>query len=225
MGAPTPMASAGPGRYDPVMDRTDADALLAHLASSRGRRLVAIAGPPGSGKTRLAADLEAALNRDAPGRAATVPMDGFHYDDAVLDALGLRPRKGAPETFDVGGLMALLRRLREGRETVAAPLFDRDLELSRAAARLVPPEVEVVLVEGNYLLLDAAPWDALAPLFDLTVLVAVPEPELRRRLRARWEGYALPAAEIERRVEANDLPNGRLVAERSRAPDLVLHHG
>ena len=103
------------------------------------------------------------------------------------------------------------------------PVFDRDLELSRAGARLVPREADVVLVEGNYLLLDAPPWDALAPLLDLAVLLDVPEEALRRRLRARWEG--LPEDEVARRVEGNDLPNGRLVRDRSRAPDLVLRQG
>ena len=201
----------------------DLDGLARRLAEGRGRRLVAVAGPPGSGKSTLVAAIEARLNRDAPGRAVTVPMDGFHYDDAALDALGLRPRKGAPETFDVAGLAAVLRRLRaRGEPWVAVPVFDRGLELARAAARLVPREAEVVLVEGNYLLLDAPPWDAL-PRFDLSVRIAVPEVELRRRLRARWAG--LPEAEIARRVEENDLPNGRLVEARSRRPDLVLRQG
>ena len=200
---------------------TRADGLLRRLAEGRGRRVVAVAGPPGSGKSTLCADLERRLNRGRPGSAATVPMDGFHYDDAVLDGLGLRARKGAPETFDVGGLAALLHRLRSDDEPwVAAPLFDRARELSRAGALLVRREAGVVLVEGNYLLLDAPPWDALPP-FDLTVRVAVPEEELRRRLRARWAG--LPEAEIERRVEGNDMPNGRLVEARSRPADLVLH--
>ena len=201
------------------------DALVRRLAEGRGRRLVAIAGPPGSGKSTLAADLEARLNQGAPGRAAVVPMDGFHYDDAVLGALGLGARKGAPETFDAAGLGSILRRLRARDEPwVAVPVFDRALELSRAAARLVAREVEVVLVEGNYLLLDAPPWDALPP-FDHAVRIAVPEAELRRRLRARWRGLGLPEAEIARRVEGNDLPNGRLVESRSRPADLVLGGG
>ena len=209
----------------PLAPSTDLDGLARRLAEGRGRRIVAIAGPPGSGKTTVCAALEARLNEGAPGRAATVPMDGFHYDDAVLDALGLRARKGAPETFDAAGLAATLRRLRANDEPwVAVPLFDRSLEIARAGARLVAREVDLVLVEGNYLLLDAAPWDAL-PRFDLAVRIAVPEDALRHRLRARWEGYGLPEVEIRRRVEENDLPNARLVEARSRPPDLVLRQG
>ncbi len=209
----------------PPPPAVDLDGLARRLAEGGGRRLVAIAGAPGSGKSTLVAELEARLNRGAPGRAVTVPMDGFHYDDAVLEAWGLRPRKGAPETFDAAGLAATLARLRARDEpSVAVPVFDRALELSRAAARLVPREAELVLVEGNYLLLDVPPWDRL-PRFDLAVRIAVPEAELKRRLRARWDGHGLPEAEVARRVEENDLPNGRLVEARSRPPDLVLRQG
>ena len=113
-------------------------------------------------------------------------MDGFHYDDAVLDARDLRSRKGAPETFDAAGFIHLMRRLRTEPE-VAIPIFDRAMELSRAAADVVGPMDRLLVVEGNYLLLDENPWPELAPLFDLTVWIEVPEAELDRRLVARWD--------------------------------------
>ena len=182
-----------------------------------GRRLVAIAGAPGSGKSTLAE----ALSEKLPN-AAVVPMDGFHYDDAVLEARGHRARKGAPHTFDVDGLRHLLSRLKDGKAEVAIPRFDRDLEISRAGAAIVGPEHEVLLVEGNYLLLDQPPWDSLHPLFDLTAYIDVPEAELRRRLEARWEGYSMNAAEIEAKLEENDLPNGRVIAQHSIPPDFVI---
>lgn len=194
------------------------------LAADPARRVIcAIAGAPGSGKSTLAEGLVEALDAREPGCAALLPMDGFHYDDLHLVPAGLRPRKGAPETFDVGGLRHMLARLRaRDEEAVAVPVFDRAIEIARAGARLIPRDVRIVVAEGNYLLLDRAPWDSLRPLYDLTVMIEVPEAELRRRLTARWQGYGLSPAEIARKLDGNDLPNGRLVAAASAPADIVL---
>jgi pantothenate kinase len=190
-------------------------------AEGRARYVFAIAGAPGAGKSTLAEALTDALDALAPGRAALMPMDGFHYDNAVLDARGLRARKGAPETFDVDGLAAALARIRRADRPVALPVFDRDLDLARAGARVVAPDTPVIVLEGNYLLLDAPPWDGLAPLFDRTLFLATPEDALARRLYARWLRYGLDPAAARARAEGNDLPNARLVATRSRPADLV----
>lgn len=186
-------------------------------AEGRGRFITALAGPPGAGKSTLAAAVVAALG---PG-ARVVPMDGFHYDDAVLVARGLRSRKGAPETFDVLGFLHLMGRLRAGGE-VAIPIFDRNLELSRAAADVVTDADRLLIVEGNYLLLDEAPWDALQPMFDLTVALEVPESELDRRLLDRWAHHGKTPAEARAWIDGNDLPNIRRVLQGSRPADLVV---
>ncbi|MBI1217539.1 MAG: nucleoside/nucleotide kinase family protein [Rhodobacteraceae bacterium] len=201
------------------------DALAARLIAlpAGQRRIVAIAGAPGSGKSHVAEALVARVNAATPGRAALLPMDGYHYDDAVLKALGRHARKGAPDTFDVGGLAAMLVRLRANAEdAIAVPVFDRSIEIARAGARLIPQRVEVIVAEGNYLLLAAPPWDRLAGLFDLTVRLDVAEDVLRQRLTGRWQGFGLTPAEIAVKLEANDLPNGRLVRSQSRPADLVL---
>jgi pantothenate kinase len=200
------------------------DALFARIASPAARRrIIAIAGAPGSGKSTLAGDLVSRLDAVSPGRAALCPMDGFHYDDAVLHARGRRPWKGAPDTFDVGGLRSILARLRaRDEEEVAVPVFDRSLEISRGSAALIPVSVDTVICEGNYLLLDRAPWTALQPFWDLTVLIDVSEEELRRRLTARWEGYALTPDEIAHKLDGNDLPNGRMVTTQSITPAVIL---
>ena len=113
---------------------------LARLVQERSkarRTILAIAGAPGSGKSTLAERLEARLNECAAGAAAILPMDGYHYDDRVLIERGLRARKGAPETFDVGGLFHTLERLRRNEEDeIAVPVFDRDLEVSRAPSAI-----------------------------------------------------------------------------------------
>lgn len=184
------------------------------------RRVLAIAGAPGSGKSTL---VERLADELAGEPVAILPMDGFHYDDAVLHAMGRRPWKGAPDTFDVGGLRGTLNRLRDPAEgAVAVPVFDRDLEISRGSARIIGPEVRLILAEGNYLLLDADPWRQLRPFFDATVSIDVPEEELRRRLRARWVGHGLSESEIVAKLEDNDLPNGRLVIASGSSADYVV---
>jgi pantothenate kinase len=200
-----------------------ADLCADHVARGASRVILAIAGPPGSGKSTLAEGLATVLNRQHQGLAEVLPMDGYHYDDLYLVPAGLRPRKGAPRTFDVGGLFHTLRRLRARDEAeVAVPVFDRSIEIARAGARLIPSNVPVIVVEGNWLLLDQTPWDRLHPMFDITVRVDVPEPVLRARLRARWEGLGLSEAEIIAKLEDNDLPNGRLVRDGSILPDFLL---
>jgi pantothenate kinase len=200
-----------------------ADLCEARLGAGQARVILAMAGAPGSGKSTLAEKLAGKLNARQPGLAQVLPMDGFHYDDLYLVPAGLRPRKGAPHTFDVGGLYHTLLRLRSRDEPeVAVPVFDRQIEIARAGARLIPAAVPVIVVEGNWLLLDRAPWDRLRPLFDITVLVDVPEYALRMRLRGRWERLGLSEAEILAKLEENDLPNGRLVREASVAPDWLI---
>ena len=199
---------------------------LIQQRSSQGRILVALAGPPGSGKSTLADELESALNQEQSEQAMILPMDGFHYDDLYLMPAGLRPRKGAPQTFDVWGFYHILRRLRERQEEfVAVPGFDRDLEIARAGARLIPAKVPVILVEGNYLLLQQEPWSQLRLLFDVAVLLEVPEAVLGERLTARWQHYELPSEEIAAKVNENDLPNGRYVMAESGGEDYRLKSG
>lgn len=200
--------------------------VLEARAAGGGRVIVALAGAPGSGKSTLADKLAGKLNARQPGLAAVLPMDGYHYDDLHLVPAGLRPRKGAPMTFDVGGLYHTLKRMRaRDEDEVAVPVFDRKIEIARAGARLIPREVPVIVVEGNWLLLNQSPWDRLRPMFDLTVMVEVPEHVLRARLRGRWERLGLTEAEIIAKLEENDLPNGRWVRDGSVAADHVIRNG
>jgi pantothenate kinase len=207
---------------------TDIDGLAAVLRdrARAGRVVCAIAGAPGSGKSTLAERLAATLNAAAPGTAAVLPLDGFHFDDLHLVPAGLRPRKGAPETFDVDGFFHVLRRLKARDEPfVAVPVFDRSIEIARAGARMIPAGVPVILAEGNYLLLDRGDWPRLRPLFDVTVFADVPEAVLRARLRARWKGYGLAEDEIARKLDGNDLPNGRLILDGSAPADYRIANG
>ena len=199
------------------MNATGLAKLIRARADGPGRFLVALAGPPASGKSTLAAALATELS---PG-ARVVPLDGFHYDDAVLDARGLRSRKGSPPTFDAMGFLHLIRRLREEDE-VAIPIFDRSMELARAGADIVAPEDRILIVEGNYLLLDEDPWRRLASMFDLTVFLDVPEEELVRRLTARWKAHGREDQAARDWILSNDLPNAMTVITRSLPAEITL---
>lgn len=188
-----------------------------------GRAITAIAGAPGSGKSTTAEALADQLNAAEPGSAAVFPMDGYHFDDAVLNARGHRPRKGAPFTFDVAGFGHMLSRLRANTEAeIAVPVFDRALEISRNAARIIPQSVRHLIVEGNYLLLNQAPWSDLRPLYDTAVFLDVPEDVLRTRLLDRWA--ALSGDELRIKMDENDLPNALLVARESSGWDYVFRN-
>ena len=206
-----------------------ADAFIAHVESllpgiAEGQRLVlAIAGAPASGKSTIAARLNDRLNEVDPGSTALLPMDGYHFDDEMLVPRGWRPRKGAPHTFDVGGYASALRRIRANDEPfVAVPRFDRDLEIARAGAIIIEPTVRLIVSEGNWLLLQDEPWPMLLPLFDHTALVKTEWETVVQRNRDRWVGYDFTEEMIRQKLEGNDLPNARLVYERSAEPDWVI---
>lgn len=211
--------------YTRGMERIDAQDLMARVAAQgrAGRHVTAIVGPPGSGKSTVAEQLADALNAAEPGSAAVLPMDGFHFDDMVLEPRGWRPRKGAPHTFDVAGYAHMLRRLRANDEPeIAVPVFDRDIEIARAGARMIPREVRHLITEGNYLLLDREPWSGLAPLFDTSVFLEVPLRVIEDRLARRWQDLEPEA--FREKMEGNDLPNARLVLDASRRADFVLQN-
>lgn len=195
-----------------------ARAIRARAGTGARRFIVALAGAPGAGKSTLVANLA----RDLGQVAAVVPMDGYHLDNAVLDDRGQRARKGAPWTFDVAGLSRDLERLRADDGPVLVPVFDRDLDLSRAAARQIAPEARILLVEGNYLLVQENPWSSLARFWDLDVMLSVPEDELNRRLVARWLAHGHSPDAARARAEGNDLPNARYVITHSRPAQIVI---
>ena len=181
------------------------------------RFIVGVAGPPGAGKSTIAEGIAKAIGAGA----RVVPMDGFHLDNAVLDRLGLRARKGAPETFDALGFLHLMQRLRAGQDA-AIPVFDRNADLARAGADLVTGADKYLIVEGNYLLLDEAPWRDLAPLFDLTIFIDVAEAELDARLVARWHHHGKTPEAARHWIDSNDMPNIRRVTQGSRQADVII---
>jgi pantothenate kinase len=189
------------------------------LADRPGRAILGITGPPAAGKSTLAQALLAAL---AP-RAAYVPLDGFHLAHQVLVDMGRVARKGAPDTFDAAGYVALLRRLRDPRQGVIyAPMFVREIEDSIANAIPVPPAVELVITEGNYLLVQSGPWAEVGPLLDEIWYLDLAEEVRLRRLTDRHVAFGRSASEARARATGTDQRNAVLIAATRERADLVI---
>ncbi|WP_245168722.1 AAA family ATPase [Cognatishimia activa] len=200
-----------------------AEALLAPaLAAPRKgrRRLVAIAGPPASGKSTISEALARAMC-EAGCPTQVVPMDGFHLDNSVLSELGLLERKGAPETFDANGFLRMVAAL-TNEEQVYFPTFDRDRDIAIGGTGSVGPDCDTVLVEGNYLLFDAPAWRELKPHWDFSVWLNVGNEALKRRLVERWLEQGLSQEEAEVRAIGNDLYNADTIARRRLSSDVAV---
>lgn len=201
--------------------------LIDRTARPLDRILIGVAGPPGSGKSTLAESVVAHLNQRAGSRneAALLPMDGFHLDNELLRQRNLLHRKGAPETFDAEGLVELLMTVKAGLGDVHYPLFDRALDHSLIDAGLLRADTKIVVVEGNYLLLDAPVWNRMVDLFDATVFLSPSRSTLEERLMARWLGYGYSEADARQKAHGNDMVNADTVLEHSLPADLTLSEG
>ena len=190
------------------------------IHATERRCLMGLTGPPGSGKSTLAAYVAGSLCPSPP----VVPMDGFHLAQAVIDQKGLGDRKGSPETFDPWGFVSLVERLASpaGGGVVYAPKFDRSIEEPLAGAIPVKPADGLVIVEGNYLLLDESPWTQMRPALDLCAYLEIEDAIRIRRLVDRHMRYGKPRREAERFVRNSDEKNAQLIkATRDRADFVV----
>jgi pantothenate kinase len=190
--------------------------------AANGRAILGITGSPGGGKSTLTERLVAHLD-PAERWVVRVPMDGFHLADAALDRLGRRERKGAIDTFDAFGYLALLRRIRtELDHPVYAPDFERVLEQPIAASIAIDPGIRLVVTEGNYLLSANSPWPAIRELAAEVWYVDVDDAIRRSRLVARHRAFGKGEAEARRWVDEVDEPNARQIASTRHLADLVI---
>jgi pantothenate kinase len=190
------------------------------------RTLVAIVGPPGAGKSTIAAALAELL---APA-ATVLPMDGFHLPKSRLRELERLDRMGAPDTFDVDGFLALLTRVKpafgNSGNRVVAPGFDREIEEPVADAIDIFPEFPIVIVEGNYLLLDADGWGAVAAAFDVSFFVDVPHDVRIERLVARHIRFGKSEPDARAWALGPDEANARVIeATAARATHVIARDG
>jgi pantothenate kinase len=202
----------------PVLPELPASARIRvnELIKRSGRVLLGLVGPPGAGKSTLAAALQA----EFASVAQVVSMDGFHLANVELERLGRRARKGAPDTFDSAGYVALLRRLlaQADDEVVYAPEFRREIEEPIANAIPIFSRTQLVVTEGNYLLLDEGPWADVKGLLDEVWYVDIPDALRVERLTQRHEQFGRSAEEAAAWVAGTDEPNARLIeASRVRA--------
>ncbi len=188
-----------------------AERITAQAAGHIGRFAVAIAGAPGSGKSTLAQALEQQIGTDAQ----VIPMDGFHRDNDWLNERGLFARKGAPNTFDAAGFTKTVAALKAGSSD-RYHTFDRQNDCTLPDAGQVRPDTRILLIEGNYLLLDHPEWRGLTSLWDMTVMLDVPLATLRDRLIQRWLDHEMPLDQAIQRAERNDIPNAQTVVDESR---------
>ncbi|WP_350353333.1 nucleoside/nucleotide kinase family protein [Microbacterium sp. A8/3-1] len=215
------MSTNSPSTTAPVSESVAALVRRARaLSALGGRRILGITGAPGAGKSTLCAALIAALGDSA----VLVGMDGFHLANNELNRLGRRERKGAPDTFDVGGYVHLLARLSAQTEgTIYAPVFDRSLEESIGGAVGISASVPLVITEGNYLLHGTHGWDAVAENLDEIWYLDEPADVLEERLvlRRRAHGDSIEAATAW--VRDVDLANAHLVEQCRDRADLIVH--
>jgi pantothenate kinase len=188
------------------------------LLARERRVILGITGPPGAGKTALAESVVSAFDD-----TVQLPMDGFHLADAELDRLGRLARKGAIDTFDGYGYLALLQRIRgQPQHIVYAPAFDRTIEQPVAGSIPVTPEHRLVVTEGNYLLDDDEPWQAVRAQLDEVWFIDVPRDERRRRLIARHVTFGKSLEEAEAWVRDVDERNADRIESRRGKADFVV---
>jgi pantothenate kinase len=190
---------------------------LAALPAEPRHRLVGIAGSPGAGKSTIAATLVGQL-----GSAVLLPMDGFHFSQAHLMDLGRRDRMGAVDTFDVESFLATIADLRGSDETVLAPWFDRETEEPVPNAIVINPEVETVIIEGNYLLFGSGGWENVAPQLNLTFFLESDSGVRQQRLIKRHVHFGKTPQAARAWVLGVDEPNARTVEATARRADHLI---
>ena len=187
------------------------------------RLLLGIVGYPGAGKSTLAEALVRQVNlRSTRESAVVVPMDGYHYSNEKLTDMGLLPLKGIPSTFDAASFVALLKEIRANRSSVFAPRFDRSIEASIENAIEVKPEDRLIVVEGNYLLLNEEPWLRIREILDEVWFIDTTFDVINPRLIARHRDGGKDLDAARKKVDSTDMPNARIIENTKKFADRLV---
>lgn len=198
-------------------------AALTHRLDGGRRTLLGITGSPGSGKSTFAAWLQ---QQFGPAVAVVVPMDGFHLGNAIIDGTPLRQRKGAMDTFDVGGYLSLLQRLvRRDEPVVYAPEFRRTLDEPVAASIAVPASVPLVITEGNYLLAESPQWKDVRSQLDEVWFMDTPPPLRLGWLVDRHVEFGMERTAAEAWATGPDEANAAMVEATRQGADRIIPWG
>jgi pantothenate kinase len=201
--------------------------LLETLSNSpdKGRYFLGITGCPAAGKSMLAKNLTDEINfRTEDGLAAVVPLDGFHLPNSILKENGLLNIKGAPETFDADSFVELINRLHEFPDrSIMCPAYDRKIHDPVENSITIQPGNRLIIVEGNYLLLNVSPWNIIRTKMNEVWYIDTPLNTVKERLFYRHITGGSSKKEAERKVESVDLPNAELVKKTLLFADKIVN--
>lgn len=185
------------------------------------RFIIAVAGPPGAGKSTLSKQLVQMLKTRSI-QSCIISMDGFHLENSILKRLGLLDRKGSPTTFDVPAFIQVMKRLAAYESDVAIPKFDRKRDISIEHASIVSTQDKILIVDGNYLLLNDEQWVELQDIWDETVFINPGMDVLEKRLIDRWLSYGMDNESAKNRAFGNDIPNAKNIIENSLPANILI---
>ena len=185
------------------------------------RFIIAVAGPPGAGKSTLSKQLVQMLKTRSI-QSCIISMDGFHLENSTLKRLGLFDKKGSPTTFDVPAFIQVMKRLAAYESDVAIPKFDRKKDTSIERASIVSTQDKILIVDGNYLLLNDEQWVELQDIWDETVFINPGMDVLEKRLIDRWLSYGMDNESAKNRAFGNDIPNAKNIIENSLPANILI---